>query len=563
MELKLSYISNENEKYLTFSRQGNLSLAKVRIDFRSSIETGLGYEDGEFTTSSSPLPRCSFSGDMINHPGCVTDIRPKCRNADLKFHAKRGSTVGYGYGLNENQHLSLFVLQTSHNFSCIAFTSMYSNGTGCELFNKDIWFIPPESRDSHSDERMVYFLEKGRATRWWIWLIDAAGRTFMLVSIFFCVIWIRRKRKAKQAKEIMLDELAETETDITPGQNTGAIDTKMNHVHLFNFESLEMATNNFSTESKLGEGGFGSVYKGKLANGQEIAIKRLSRNSGQGMQEFKNEILLIAKLQHDNLVKILGCCMKGQKKILVYEYMPNRSMDFFIFDPSRRELLRWGNRMSIIEGVAQGLMYLHKYSRLKVIHRDLKASNILLDRNMKPKISDFGMARIFGKQESEANTNRIVGTHGYMSPEYAIKGVFSVKSDVFSFRVLLLEIVSGKKNHGCYHSQCPLYLIGLAWEFWVEGKAIELIDPTLDEHSIHKSVIIKCTNVGLSCVQDNANDRPYMTDVITMLTNESSQLPEPKQPAFFIETSDREDDKEADVENPCTNSLSVSIMEGR
>ncbi|KAL2462694.1 G-type lectin S-receptor-like serine/threonine-protein kinase CES [Forsythia ovata] len=211
-------------------------------------------------------------------------------------------------------------------------------------------------------------------------------------------------------KRTLLHELEETIT--SPGKYSKSSDKidKMSQVHFFSLENIAMATNNFSTANKLGEGGFGPVYKGVLPGGQEIAIKRLSRNSGQGLTEFKNEILLIAKLQHTNLVRLLGCCIQGQEKVLVYEYMPNKSLDFFLFDHSKRELLNWTNRTNIIKGVAQGLVYLHEYSRLKVIHRDLKASNILLDLDLNPKISDFGMARIFGVKETEANTKRIVGT---------------------------------------------------------------------------------------------------------------------------------------------------------
>ncbi|KAH9796653.1 G-type lectin S-receptor-like serine/threonine-protein kinase B120 [Citrus sinensis] len=177
---------------------------------------------------------------------------------------------------------------------------------------------------------------------------------------------------------------------------------------MFNFNTIAVATNYFSEGNKLGRGGFGPVHKGKLPEGQDIAVKRLSRKSGQGLEEFKNEIILIAKLQHRNLVRLLGCCIQGEEKMLIYEYMPNKSLDLFIFDPAKQALLDWTKRFAIIEGIARGLLYLHRDSRLRIIHRDLKASNILLDEDMNPKISDFGMARIFGFNQNEANTNRVV-----------------------------------------------------------------------------------------------------------------------------------------------------------
>ncbi|KAL3844408.1 hypothetical protein ACJIZ3_001811 [Penstemon smallii] len=179
---------------------------------------------------------------------------------------------------------------------------------------------------------------------------------------------------------------------------------------MFSYASVSAATNNFSQNNKIGEGGFGPVYKGKLLNGQEIALKKLSKGSGQGFQEFRNEILLIAKLQHRNLVRLLGFCIDKDESILIYEYMPNKSLDFFLFDSNKQEKLDWKMRVHIIEGIAQGILYLHEYSRLRVIHRDLKASNILLDEDLNPKISDFGMARIFGGDDSRTNTKRIVGT---------------------------------------------------------------------------------------------------------------------------------------------------------
>ncbi|XP_020099760.1 G-type lectin S-receptor-like serine/threonine-protein kinase At1g11330 isoform X2 [Ananas comosus] len=332
---------------------------------------------------------------------------------------------------------------------------------------------------------------------------------------------------------------------------------------LFDFVSVANSTNNFSIENKLGEGGFGPVYKGQLSDGLEIAVKRLSAHSGQGLLEFKNEVQLIAKLQHRNLVRLLGCCIQEEEKILVYEFMPNKSLDFFLFDQIRGALLEWQKRFTIIEGIAEGLLYLHKHSRLRVIHRDLKASNILLDCEMNPKISDFGLARIFSSNETQANTNRVVGTYGYMSPEYASEGLFSVKSDVFSFGVLLLEIVSGKRNAGCHQYGNHLNLLGYAWEVWKEGKWFELIDPLLHD-SRETYEISRCIHVALMCVQENAADRPTMSDVIVMLSHDSMSLPDPKQPAYFNVRIMDEAEMASNFIVPITvNEITITDIEGR
>ncbi|XP_019169092.1 PREDICTED: G-type lectin S-receptor-like serine/threonine-protein kinase At1g11410 [Ipomoea nil] len=331
----------------------------------------------------------------------------------------------------------------------------------------------------------------------------------------------------------------------------------------FDLNTIRAATNNFSADNKLGEGGFGSVYKGMLQNGQFVAIKTLSRTSQQGIEEFKNEVKLIAKLQHRNLVRLLGCCIQQQEKMLVYEYLPNKALDSFIFDNRQGVLLEWKKRFEIILGIAQGLLYLHQDSRLRIVHRDLKASNILLDDSMNPKISDFGMARLFEEEQVEANTNRVVGTYGYMSPEYAMGGNFLVKSDVYSFGVLLLEIVSGKKNKHKY-KETSLNLIGDVWDFWNEERALEIVDPLLGE-SYDDQEVLRCIHVGLLCVQLYPNDRPTMSEVIFMLSN-GIELSRPNRPGFVLNQGNNAAPLSysiSDGGNQSSSSMSITELVGR
>ncbi|KAG2680798.1 hypothetical protein I3760_11G114600 [Carya illinoinensis] len=324
---------------------------------------------------------------------------------------------------------------------------------------------------------------------------------------------------------------------------------------IIDLTAIANATNNFSSNNKLGEGGFGPVYKGTLPEGQVIAVKRLSTNSGQGPNEFINEVKLIAKLQHRNLVKLLGCYKEENEKILIYEYMPNKSLESFIFDQTKSKLLDWRKRIDIISGIAKGLLYLHEDSRLRVVHRDLKASNILLDIKMNPKISDFGLARSFQGDEIVSKTHRIVGTYGYMSPEYAVHGQYSVKSDVFSFGVLVLEILSGKKNRGFCHPDHHLNLLGHAWRLWIVDRAMELIDESVDDART-RSEVLRLIQVGLLCVQHRPEDRPNMSSVVLMLSSEVV-LPIPRQPGFYA------DYPSSNNATYSGNGISISTFEAR
>ncbi|MBA0815820.1 hypothetical protein Gohar_000552 [Gossypium harknessii] len=391
------------------------------------------------------------------------------------------------------------------------------------------------------------------------------GTAFLCAAVSIYV-WsekvLKRREKQRQAVLHMYDtEKGVKELiDLTPFEEkdhgTG-ID-----VPFFDFESILAATNNFSEENKLGKGGFGPVYMGKFPGGEEVAVKRLSSVSGQGLEEFKNEVVLIAKLQHRNLVRLLGYCIRGEEKILLYEYMPNKSLDSLLFGESSSQQLDWATRFNIILGIARGLLYLHQDSRLRIIHRDLKTSNILLDAEMNPKISDFGLARMIQGKQTEANTLRVIGTYGYMAPEYALDGLFSVKSDVFSFGIVVLEIISGKRNMRFYqvkddapslvgyvsrddfkigfllHMALPsitilnIWLQG--WRLWQEGKALDLMDERAGSNC-NESEFMRCVHVGLLCVQEDPSERPTMGDIVLMLSGtQSSKLPIPKQPAYVI-----------------------------
>ncbi|KAK9714885.1 hypothetical protein RND81_06G127700 [Saponaria officinalis] len=223
----------------------------------------------------------------------------------------------------------------------------------------------------------------------------------------------------------------------------------MEHLR-FAFTAIKQVTGNFSEAYTLGRGGFGVVYLGTLPDGKAVAVKRLSNATSQGIKEFKTEACLTARLQHRNLVKLFGFCLEKHEMLLVYEFLPNKSLDRLLFDPQRRAYLKWETRYKIIVGLARGLSYLHEDSQPIIIHRDLKPSNILLDEDMNPKIADFGIAKPFKVDQTQGNTRRIAGTPGYMAPEYATTGRISVKTDIFSFGMIVLEMLSGLRNNGSY-----------------------------------------------------------------------------------------------------------------
>ncbi|KAL6517093.1 hypothetical protein OROHE_017799 [Orobanche hederae] len=487
------------------------------------------------------------AGNLTN--GCVRRIPLKCRgDVFLKFPGIKLPDARNSSFNEQGTSLADCKAECSSNCTCVAYTQLnvIGDGSGCLFYHGDLidvgkmleggqdLYIRMDSTELESEGKKRVILIASLTS----------GTGLVLLCLIHILVWKKKCSNKMDEGSFLCDNSKESE------------------LPFFTLSTILKATNNFSINNKLGEGGFGPVFRGMLEDGQEIAVKRLSKSSLQGVDELKNEVVLIAKLQHRNLVKLLGCCIQGEENALIYEFMPNSSLDLILFDETKSMLLDWAIRFNIINGIARGLLYLHQDSRLRIIHRDLKASNILLDADMNAKISDFGLAKSFKGNETEARTRRVVGTYGYMSPEYAIDGLFSIKSDVFSFGVLMLEIMSGKRNRGFALKDHSLNLLGHAWILYKEDRSCELVDASL-VGTFDLSQAMRYIHVGLLCIQKCPEDRPSMSSVIFMLENEV-ELPPAKQPGFFTER----DVTAAQISNRITaadsvNQVTITLPEGR
>nr|ATN45253.1 S receptor kinase 19 [Raphanus sativus] len=512
--------------------------------------------------------------------GCIRRTQLSCsgngftRMKNMKLPEIRMALVDRSIGVKECRKRCL----SDCNCTAFANADIRNGGTGCVIWTGRL----DDMRNYASDGQDLYVklaaadIVKKRNPNGKITSLTV-GVSVLLLLIMFC-LWKRKQKRAKANAT----SIANRQRNQNLPMNGMVLSSKREfsgknkieelELPLIELETVVKATENFSNCNKLGQGGFGIVYKGILLDGQEIAVKRLSETSVQGTDEFMNEVTLVARLQHKNLVQILGCCIDANEKMLIYEYLENLSLDSYLFGKTRRPKLNWKERFDITNGVARGLLYLHQDSRFRIIHRDLKVSNILLDKNMIPKISDFGMARIFAREETEANTMNVVGTYGYMSPEYAMHGIFSEKSDVFSFGVIVLEIVTGKRNRGFNNLNYEHNLLNYAWSNWKEGRAIEIVDPDIVDSlsplsSTFQPQVIKCIQIGLLCVQERAEHRPTMSSVVWMLGSEVTEIPQPKPPGYCVRSSyelDPSSSRQCDDDQSWTvNQYTCSVIDAR
>nr|XP_043621355.1 cysteine-rich receptor-like protein kinase 2 isoform X2 [Erigeron canadensis] len=399
--------------------------------------------------------------------------------------------------------------------NCLPWSEGRALNTGCFMRYSDTNFLNPIPATSNSSNR-------GRITAI---VVSTISSVVVFIVAVMIVVSIAKRRYIHQKRKDSYDveKLATMLTDISLN---------------FKYSTLEKATGNWDESNKIGQGGFGTVYKGVLSDGREIAVKRLFLNHKLRAVDFYNEVNLINSVQHKNLVRLLGCSCSGPESILVYEFLPNMSLDRYIFDDIKGTELGWQNRFKIITGIAEGLIHLHENTVSRIIHRDIKASNILLDFRLQPKIADFGLARSFQDDKSHIST-AIAGTLGYIAPEYLAHGQLTEKADVYSFGVLLLEVVSGMENNRSKITEFTDSLVSTAWKHFNQGTMGEFFDPNLMMHKypniIFQKVAKRVVHVGLLCIQEASSLRPSMSEALRMLAKDDETLPVPSDPPFLNE----------------------------
>ncbi|XP_010507381.1 PREDICTED: receptor-like serine/threonine-protein kinase SD1-8 [Camelina sativa] len=507
--------------------------------YRSDLWDGIRFGDIplEFSPTyvSSVWGNVSYVGFVMTG-GCQRKTRLNCTGdqflqlKNMKLPDTRGVTVAVGI---EKQNCEIrclsncvciayaYVGRRKGQVGCVMWTGTLDDFQNYGVGGRDL-YVKVAAIDHGDDESKTNNSTKSKGMDalkvTFITIIGLVGVALATFATYYC--WKRHKRT-------IITHHGSTNTTV---MNEVAGQTKFD---LMSFTDVAEATNHFSEANKLGEGGFGVVYKGTLPNKTTVAVKRLAITSSQGINEFKTEVQTISNVIHKNLVRLQGCCLEDREQLLVYEYLKNSSLNYYIFDKTQSSLLNWEKRYFVIKGIVCGLSYLHNYVTPAIIHRDIKPSNILLGKDMIPKISDFGMAKLLDSGDTKATTNRAVGTRGYMSEEYALHGKMSERSDIFSFGVTLLEIVTGKRNiEFCnyYHGDSMLDYV---WRHFDEGNSLQVVDPNFVDCSLVEEEVVRCIQVALLCVQQDVDDRPSTESVALMLATTMMEIPIPKKPNYF------------------------------
>ncbi|TVU10344.1 hypothetical protein EJB05_43868, partial [Eragrostis curvula] len=556
----LTAVDTEEEIYMSYSLSDGAAPTRFVLTYSGEFQleswtpSGWGIVMKWFSNKGSPYGYCGPYGYCHNRVAeptckCLDGFEPAsleewntgkfsqgCRRKEaLKcgdgFLAMPGMKLPDKFVRIRNRNFKECAAECTMNCSCVAYayanlssSTMASDVTRCLVWTADL--IDTENYGDWAGSETLYLRTAGldSGIREKTNALKIVLPSFLISSILilagvsFACYKLKGQRRSRH-KKLILDGIC---TSDELGEGNSAHDFKF---PLVGFEDIMAATHNFSEACKIGQGGFGNVYK------------------------------------HRNLVQLLGCSVEGDEKILIYEYLANGSLDATLFDNSRKILLDWPVRFNIIKGVAKGLLYVHQDSRLTIIHRDLKAANVLLDVEMRPKIADFGMARIFSDSQKKANTHRVVGTYGYMAPEYAMEGTFSIKSDVYSFGVILLEVVTGIRRSCINNIMGFPNLIVYVWNMWKEGKARDLADSSIMDSCLLDEVLL-CTHIALLCVQENPDDRPLMSSVVFALENGSNTLPDPNQPAYFAQRSSDMVQLRENVQNSM-NTFTMTAIEGR
>ncbi|CAN4079561.1 unnamed protein product [Withania somnifera] len=366
---------------------------------------------------------------------------------------------------------------------------------------------------------------------------------FLALSLVIVAVWFTRRRK-KRESAFNLNYLGPSPFSSSPNSDTSFLRSRSQHSSYlaatgsqsnfiyspehggignsrswFTHEELSEATNGFSSDSILGEGGFGCVYKGVLSDGREVAVKQLKSGSGQGEREFRAEVEIISRVHHRHLVSLVGYCISEQQRLLVYDYVPNDTLEYHLHGKGR-PTMDWATRVKVAAGAARGLAYLHEDCHPRIIHRDIKSSNILLDINFEARVADFGLARLAGDANNTHVTTRVMGTFGYLAPEYASSGKLTEKSDVYSYGVVLLELITGRKP---VDQSQPLGDESLVeWARPLLAQALEtenfedIVDPRLENNFV-AGEMFRMSEAAAACVRHSGSKRPRMSQVVRAL----------------------------------------------